>query len=45
MQCKDKQYRWFRARGATQRNSEGVPLRVAGSLEGISLRKKKTRLS
>ncbi|STR45300.1 methyl-accepting chemotaxis protein [Iodobacter fluviatilis] len=40
LQCKDKQYRWFRARGATQRNSEGVPLRVAGSLEGISLRKK-----
>jgi PAS domain S-box-containing protein len=39
LQCKDKQYRWFRARGATLRNGEGVPLRVAGSLADITARK------
>ena len=38
--CKDQKYRWFRAKGATQRNAEGIPLRVAGSLESISQRKK-----
>ena len=29
-------YRWYRARGCTRRNSQGVPLRVAGSLADIT---------
>jgi PAS domain S-box-containing protein len=32
---KNGEYRWFRARGATSRDSAGVPLRVAGSLADI----------
>jgi len=39
LQRKDGSYGWYRARGATLRNSEGVPLRVAGSLADISERK------
>ena len=39
LQRKDQSYGWFRARGATQRDSGGVPLRVAGSLADISARK------
>lgn len=33
---RDRQYRWFRARGETIRASDGTPLRVAGSLTDIS---------
>jgi PAS domain S-box-containing protein len=36
LQRKDGSYGWYRARGATLRNNEGVPLRVAGSLADIS---------
>ena len=32
---KDGTYRWFRATGATRRDGEGVPLRVAGALKDI----------
>lgn len=39
LQRKDGSYGWYRARGATLRNGEGVPLRVAGSLADISDRK------
>jgi len=31
----DGQYRWFRARGATHRNADGSPRRVAGSLADV----------
>jgi len=34
--CKNGEYRWFRARGETVRDSTGKPLRVAGSLSDIS---------
>ncbi|QID16393.1 PAS domain-containing protein [Nitrogeniibacter mangrovi] len=33
--CADGQYRWFRARGATRRNPDGSPQRVAGSLADV----------
>jgi PAS domain S-box-containing protein len=39
LQRKDGSYGWYRARGATLRDREGVPLRVAGSLADISGRK------
>lgn len=39
LQRKDQSYGWFRARGSTQRDDSGVPLRVAGSLADISSRK------
>jgi PAS domain S-box-containing protein len=39
LQRKDGSYGWYRARGATLRDREGVPLRVAGSLADISERK------
>lgn len=36
LQLKNGEYRWFRARGATRRDPNGVPLRVAGSLGDIT---------
>lgn len=36
---KDGSYGWYRARGATQRDAQGQPLRVAGSLADISAQK------
>lgn len=36
LKLKDGNYRWFRARGTTLRDSSGVPLRTAGSLEDIT---------
>ncbi len=33
---KSKEYRWFRARGNTLRNLQGVPLRMAGSIQDIT---------
>ena len=38
LQRKDGSYGWYRARGATLRDSEGVPQRVAGSLAEIANR-------
>jgi len=35
LQLKGGQYRWFRATGATARDANGVPLRVAGALKDI----------
>lgn len=35
LQCKDEQYRWFRARGQTRRSADGTPLRAVGSLLDI----------
>lgn len=35
LKLKDGHYRWFRARGLAQRNDEGAPLRVIGSLVDI----------
>lgn len=34
--CKSGEYRWFRARGETVRDSSGKPLQVAGSMTDIS---------
>lgn len=39
LRCKDGSYRWFRARGQTQRAADGSPLRVVGALADISLQK------
>ncbi len=33
------QYRWFRARGATQRDFDGSPIRMAGTLQDIEVQK------
>ncbi|AXE31394.1 chemotaxis protein [Chromobacterium phragmitis] len=40
LQCKNGDYRWFRARGATLRDGKGVPLRAAGSLADITAHRK-----
>ncbi len=37
---KSKQYVWFLASAATQRNDQGTPLRIAGSIRNINRRKK-----
>jgi PAS domain S-box-containing protein len=37
---KDGTYTWFRARCTTQRNPDGSPIRVVGSVSDISLRKR-----
>jgi PAS domain S-box-containing protein len=39
LQRKDGSYGWYRTRGATLRDKDGVPLRVAGSLADIAERK------
>lgn len=38
---KNGEYRWFRADGATIRDEQGVPLRVAGSMYDITMEKMK----
>ncbi|POZ60593.1 methyl-accepting chemotaxis protein [Chromobacterium alticapitis] len=43
LQCKNGDYRWFRARGATLRDDKGVPQRVAGSLSDITERREQRR--
>ncbi len=44
LQRKDGSYGWYRARGATLRDSDGIPLRVAGSLADISDSKQPARM-
>ena len=39
LQMKGGEYRWFRASGATMRDEQGTPLRVAGSLKDINAEK------
>ncbi|MBI3144955.1 MAG: PAS domain-containing methyl-accepting chemotaxis protein [Pseudogulbenkiania sp.] len=39
LQCKDGQYRWFRAVGQTRRDNDGTPLRVVGALIDIHTEK------
>ena len=41
LQLKNGQYRWFRALGTTQRDANGAPLRVAGSLTDIGERRER----
>ncbi|KPY68921.1 Chemotaxis sensory transducer protein [Pseudomonas syringae pv. syringae] len=38
LKMKTGEYRWFRARGQTRRNPEGVPLRVVGALVDVHLK-------
>ena len=35
LNCKNNEYRWFRARGQTKRKSDGTPIRVVGALFDI----------
>lgn len=42
LSCRDGKYRWFRARGATARDSNGKALRVAGSLSDINDQQEKS---
>lgn len=37
LKMKSGEYRWFRARGQTRRDSQGTPLRVVGALVDINL--------
>jgi len=39
LRTKSGDYRWFRAKGTTVRDSQGTPLRMAGSLSDITSRK------
>src|SRR5437588_149919 len=41
LKCSDGVYRWFRAKGETQRNMNGDPLRVAGILALIEGQKQR----
>lgn len=41
LKCRDGVYRWFLARGETQRDMNGNPLRVAGGLTSIEVQKKR----
>jgi PAS domain S-box-containing protein len=45
LQHKDGSYRWFRARGETQRDVAGTPLRVVGALIDIDAEKRSAALS
>ncbi|HSV70011.1 MAG TPA: PAS domain-containing protein [Methylibium sp.] len=35
LRCRDESYRWFRARGQTRRDAEGLPQRAVGSLSDV----------
>jgi PAS domain S-box-containing protein len=39
VKCQDGQYRWFRARGVADRDADGQPTRMAGSISDIDARK------
>jgi two-component system sensor histidine kinase/response regulator len=39
IRCKDGEYRWFRLRGKAERDSDGVALRVSGSIQEIGRQK------
>lgn len=39
LRCKDDVYRWFRARGQTRRDAQGLPMRAVGALTSIETRK------
>jgi PAS domain S-box-containing protein len=39
IRCKDGEYRWFRLRGKAERDSDGVALRVSGSIHEIDRQK------
>ena len=41
LQLKTGEYRWFHTGGATTRDANGVPLRIAGTIRDISLEKDK----
>ncbi|MEC5208375.1 PAS domain S-box-containing protein [Vogesella perlucida] len=45
LQHKDGSYRWFRARGETQRDADGTPQRVVGALIDIDAEKRSAALS
>lgn len=40
MRLRDGRYRWFRSRGAAVWDEDGTPLRLAGSIQDISARKR-----
>lgn len=41
LQGKNGEYRWYRATGETSRDSNGLPIRVVGSLKDINEERKK----
>lgn len=43
LRLKNGEYRWFHATGTTMRNSQGTPLRVAGTIRDIEYEKQKMR--
>src|SRR5690606_31076939 len=44
LKTKSGEYRWFRARGQTRRDSHGTPLRVVGALVDVHLYHKQEEL-
>lgn len=45
LKMKSGEYRWFRARGQTRRDSKGAPLRVVGALVDVDLQHQQEALS
>lgn len=45
LKMKSGEYRWFRARGQTRRDSKGAPLRVVGALVDVNLQHQQKALS
>ncbi|WP_115045159.1 methyl-accepting chemotaxis protein [Xanthomonas campestris] len=43
LRLKSGEYRWFRAFGTTERDAQGVPLRVAGSLTDVTERRERAQ--
>lgn len=44
LQLKNGEYRWFHAEGAAERDENGVPLRVAGTIRDVTFRKNKEKV-